>query len=87
MFSIILTRCGAKVGTSEMRTRRKALAKLTSQPERANFMLYLLIYIIYIWSLSIYVARGFPYVRVLETLNIVRFWLMGGFKFSLYIKV
>ena len=47
MFYIILTKCGANVGTYDINTRRNELAKLTSQPDNVNFILYGLIYKIY----------------------------------------
>ena len=37
VFSMMLTRCGANVGTYEIRTLRRAFAKLTSQPDNENF--------------------------------------------------
>lgn len=53
VFSIMLTRCGAKVGTYEMSTLLNALARLTSQPVNENFILSGVISRISMWSLSI----------------------------------
>lgn len=35
---MILTRCGAKVGTYDINTLLNAFAKLTSQPDRENLI-------------------------------------------------
>lgn len=35
---MMLTRCGAKVGTYDINTLLNAFAKLTSQPDRENFI-------------------------------------------------
>lgn len=50
---MMLTRCGANVGTYEIKILRRALTKLTSHPERANFIFSGLMSIISIWHLSI----------------------------------
>lgn len=44
---MILTKCGANVGTYDINIRRKEFAKLTSQPDNVNLIHYGLIYIIY----------------------------------------
>jgi hypothetical protein len=53
VFSIMLTRCGARVGTSEIMMRRIALARLTSQLLIANLMRSPLSYRIYMLTFSI----------------------------------
>lgn len=50
---MILTRCGANVGTYDMRTLLRELARLTSQPDNENFIFYGLISKISMWSFSI----------------------------------
>ena len=49
----MLTRWGANVGTSDIRTLLKAFARLTSQPDNENFIFSGLISKISMWSLSI----------------------------------
>lgn len=53
VFSIMLTRWGANVGTYDINTLLRALARLTSQPDNENFIFSGLISKISIWSLSI----------------------------------
>lgn len=51
---MMLTRCGAMVGTSEIMILRRALARLTSQPVSANLMVSWVISKIYVVTFYIF---------------------------------
>lgn len=51
---MMLTRCGARVGTSEIMILRRALARLTSHPVRANLMVSWVISRIYVVTFYIF---------------------------------
>lgn len=58
VFYIILTKCGANVGTSDINILLKAFARLTSHPDRENLIFYGFIYKISIWSFYIFVKAS-----------------------------